>query len=290
MEKKCKAGLVWCPIKKQCVPVDKEKRHGKLQGRGQGEGPMGKPTPIQRRTQEAMDLVDVILKGDYETHKIVQEADDVTDVVLDEIENKIDTVPDQDLKALHSDVVDELTKDDGVSPVEEKIAISISRLIRNESYRDFFKKMLKKHNVSNPSELDDDKKKAFFNAVDKGWKAEDEGSEKKKSVNEDYGVSGSVIALLITLTGAYLALRNDRKFKEKKYMKCKNYKGIELKKCRKGIDIRVLKQERNELKKSKCKPNLSPKKKLMCEKLLAGMLTRVNTKIAKAEAEYKNIK
>ncbi|HUU87800.1 MAG TPA: hypothetical protein VMX17_08615 [Candidatus Glassbacteria bacterium] len=137
---------------------------------------MGKPKGVEEmdKIKEATDLVDVILKGDYKKHKKVQEAAITTDEVLDEVENKLDSVPDQDLTDLHKDVVDELTKDEGVTPVEEKIAVSISRLIREEDYREFFKKMLKKYNVKNPSELDDEKKKEFFNTVDKEWKAEKE--------------------------------------------------------------------------------------------------------------------
>jgi hypothetical protein len=136
---------------------------------------MGKPRGVEEMDtiKEAMDLVDVILVGDYDSHKKVQEADHITDDVLDEVENKIDTVPDSDLKQLHQDVVDELTKDE-VSPLEETIAMSISRLIREEEYREFFKKMMKKHGISNPSELDDEKKKAFFNTVDREWKAKKE--------------------------------------------------------------------------------------------------------------------
>ena len=144
-------------MKGKCVPEDQEKGVSKMD-----------------KIKEATDLVDVILTGDYDQHKKLQEADEVTDVVLDEVENKIDTVPDEDLASLHSDVVDELTKDEGVTAVEEKIAISISRLIREEEYREFFKKMLKKHNISNPSELDDAKKKAFFNTIDREWKAKKE--------------------------------------------------------------------------------------------------------------------
>ena len=137
---------------------------------------MGKPKGVEEmdKIKEATDLVDVILKGDYKKHKKVQEAAITTDEVLDEVENKLDSVPDQDLTDLHKDVVDELTKDEGVTPVEEKIAVSISRLIREEDYREFFKKMLKKYNVKNPSELDVEKKKEFFNTVDKEWKAEKE--------------------------------------------------------------------------------------------------------------------
>lgn len=42
------------------------------------------------------------------------------------------------------------------------------------AYREYFKKMLKKFGVNSPAELDDNKKKEFFNAVDKGWKGEKE--------------------------------------------------------------------------------------------------------------------
>ena len=144
-------------MKEKCVPAGQDKGVNKMD-----------------KVKEAEELVDVILKGDYDTHKKIQEADAVTEDVLDEVENKIDSVPDQDLADLHSDVVDELTKDEGVSPVEEQIALSISRLIREEEYREFFKKMLKKHNVSNPSDLDDEKKKEFFNTIDREWKAKKE--------------------------------------------------------------------------------------------------------------------
>jgi hypothetical protein len=43
-----------------------------------------------------------------------------------------------------------------------------------ETYQTFFKNMLKKFGVSSPDELDDDKKKEFFDEIDKGWKADKE--------------------------------------------------------------------------------------------------------------------
>lgn len=43
-----------------------------------------------------------------------------------------------------------------------------------DAYDRFFNKMLKKWNVDSPEELSDEKKKEFFDAVDKGWKADDE--------------------------------------------------------------------------------------------------------------------
>jgi len=185
---KCKPGLRWCPIEKKCIPDDDGKGKGQRQARGKGKGPLGNPTRNPRRpgdpvgnprsgrgrTSEAMELVDVILGGKYKNYKKVQEASEAMEDVLDEVENKIDVVPDQDLQDLHKDVVDELTKDDGVTAVDEKIAVSISRLIREEEYRDFFKAQLKKYKIINPSDLDDEKKKEFFNTVDKLWKAKKE--------------------------------------------------------------------------------------------------------------------
>lgn len=41
-------------------------------------------------------------------------------------------------------------------------------------YQKFFRKALAKFGVSSPDELEDDKKKALFNYVDKNWKADKE--------------------------------------------------------------------------------------------------------------------
>ena len=42
-----------------------------------------------------------------------------------------------------------------------------------EAYMKFFNSLLKKFGVDSPSELSGDKKKKFFNAVDKGWEGDD---------------------------------------------------------------------------------------------------------------------
>jgi len=187
-KKQCPKGYRWCPIEKKCVREDNIKGQGRRQQRGQGKGPMGQPQKGQGKgpigqprrvdemdqVKEASQLVDVILKGDYKEHLKIQAVVEIADIVLDEVENKIDTVPDQDMASLQQDVEDELSKDEGVTQIEEKIALSISRLIKEEDYREYFKGMLKKYKVTNPSDLDGEKKKEFFNAVDKGWKAKKE--------------------------------------------------------------------------------------------------------------------
>jgi hypothetical protein len=47
-------------------------------------------------------------------------------------------------------------------------------LMSEESYEEFFNKKLKEYGVSSPAELDDDKKKEFFNMIDKEWKGKKE--------------------------------------------------------------------------------------------------------------------
>lgn len=41
-------------------------------------------------------------------------------------------------------------------------------------YKAFFKKTLKKFGVTEPDQLKGDKKKEFYDAIDKGWKADKE--------------------------------------------------------------------------------------------------------------------
>ena len=50
-----------------------------------------------------------------------------------------------------------------------------------DNFEEFFQSALKKFNVDNPSELSKEKKKEFFDYVDKNWKGDDEEKEKKKS-------------------------------------------------------------------------------------------------------------
>jgi DNA anti-recombination protein RmuC len=46
--------------------------------------------------------------------------------------------------------------------------------IKEGEYEAFFQSAMKKFGISSPDELDDDKKKEFFNYVDKNYKAEKE--------------------------------------------------------------------------------------------------------------------
>jgi hypothetical protein len=51
--------------------------------------------------------------------------------------------------------------------------------IEEGDYEDFFQSAMKKFGISSPADLDDDKKKEFFNYVDKNYKAKSEGKIKE---------------------------------------------------------------------------------------------------------------
>ena len=64
--------------------------------------------------------------------------------------------------------------------------------IEEGDYEEFFQKAMKKFGIKSPAELDDDKKKEFFNYVDKNYKAKSEGklSEAKFAVSFELGQGG----------------------------------------------------------------------------------------------------
>jgi len=59
---------------------------------------------------------------------------------------------------------------------EKKIAERLANevIAKKTEYQEFFEKMLKKHGVNSPDELEGDAKKKFFDEVDKGWKGKKE--------------------------------------------------------------------------------------------------------------------
>jgi len=73
---------------------------------------------------------------------------------------------DMDLEDLYPELY-EATKQEGYLDVEEGEELSP----KQKKYQAFFKKALKKFGVESPAELDDEKKKEFFNYVDKNYDA-----------------------------------------------------------------------------------------------------------------------
>lgn len=66
-----------------------------------------------------------------------------------------------------------------VLPVSEKSKPKEENKVDTE-YEKFFLKVLKKFGVNEPDELPDDKKKEFYNYIDKNWKAKGEGKQGAK--------------------------------------------------------------------------------------------------------------
>jgi len=53
-----------------------------------------------------------------------------------------------------------------------------------EDYQKFFQKALDKYGVKSPSELDDEKKKSFFDYIDKNWKGDSEDKKESTDIDE----------------------------------------------------------------------------------------------------------
>jgi len=140
------------------------------------------------------------VEGDEEdsfddNHITKQEPSDEED--SRKVSNALNNVPNQDagteLTGLKSDlggttkVVDDgvADSDEDESEIEDdsEIGESYSNIMKlgvtalideNSGYKEFFKSMLSKYGVNSPKELEGEKRKEFFNAVDKGWKGKKE--------------------------------------------------------------------------------------------------------------------
>lgn len=154
------------------------------------------------KTKEAGQLVDLILDGSYAQ---VKEANKKTDRILDQVtgpppmkdkedieegegeikepeSNVIDEVPDKNIATIKKDIEKEVTEQDEVAgdeeekEKEEEIEEKCKEGLKEEDnkYQKFFKKKLADMGVKSPAELSDEKKKEFFNVIDKEWKAKKE--------------------------------------------------------------------------------------------------------------------
>jgi len=151
------------------------------------------------KTKEAEQLVDLILDGSYIQ---VKEANKKTDKILDQItgpppmkdeedieegegeikepeSNVIDEVPDKNIATIKKDIEKEVTEQDEVAGDEEEKEEDLEEkckegLKEETEYQKFFKRKLADMGVKSPAELSDEKKKEFFNVIDKEWKAEKE--------------------------------------------------------------------------------------------------------------------
>ena len=59
-------------------------------------------------------------------------------------------------------------------PMGMSVGEALEFSLKEEDYKTFFKSMLDKEGIKSIGDLDDEKKKAFFNKVDAAWKAKGE--------------------------------------------------------------------------------------------------------------------
>lgn len=198
MDKKhnCPRGFAWCKIKGKCIPAKTEAKD-KLMKRYQryffkGDKVMGKVT-------EGNDLVDIAFEEGFEVFGKIKAAEKKMEKLLDECgggmmgggsinkgiadvepmetEDEYETAYD----AMPNDETNDITHEPNQDAEElyKSVRRQIGEIKRlNEDakaeYKKYFDSMLKKYGVSSPTELDGAKKKEFFDAVDKGWKAKKE--------------------------------------------------------------------------------------------------------------------
>ena len=66
-----------------------------------------------------------------------------------------------------------------------------------EEYQKFFRSALKKFNIKSPAELDDSKKKEFFNYIEKNYKAKNEDLVGEGVMNENPAVVATAARMAI---------------------------------------------------------------------------------------------
>lgn len=86
------------------------------------------------------------------------------------------------IKTLPEQYNEETKMSDWKEIIESKIEQKIMAKLEAESgdkeeYEKFFQSALKKFGVESPAELDDEKKKEFFNYIDANWKGDNEKAE-----------------------------------------------------------------------------------------------------------------
>jgi hypothetical protein len=146
------------------------------------------------KVKEAHELVDTVFDEPAEFKKagVNREADEMVDVILDncgkdhsveEVENQLQNAPTDDPGEEEDRLKADIGGEDEVTPggedeseIEGAVNVFDNMLKLNEAtaYQKFFQAKLKSMGVNSPAALPTDKKKAFFNAVDKEWKAKKE--------------------------------------------------------------------------------------------------------------------
>ena len=133
---------------------------------GQGSSIQMRPYDHPKKVRPVVDVDECGMMGGGMMNKGISNMDDEPEEDYEDYEstpdddetNTISHVPNQHARSLYKSIISQLGEINSLS--EDKKA----------AYKKYFDGMLKKFGVTSPAQLDDAKKKAFFNAVDKGWK------------------------------------------------------------------------------------------------------------------------
>jgi len=188
-KEKCSKGYRWCPIKKKCVPEDEVKGMGRRMGRGQGEGPIGRPFITKEQIHQVMEMILDEYDADGEPNELKSVPSQDPSTQLDRLEDDLGGASGEEApegEAVESDEEDdEFPKGrmgDGDSDLDdyyaddEEVAIAnemVEELLMREdnTYQLFFRDMMKKHGLDSIKRLPPEKKRAFFNDVKKSWRS-----------------------------------------------------------------------------------------------------------------------
>lgn len=98
-------------------------------------------------------------------------TDEMVDVIVDEMCGRKHEVEEAE-NELPSGARPLDEPEEEVEAVKKDIAeYTLMKLVEDGSYRKYFQAMLKKRGIKSPADLSGPEKKAFFSAVQKGWKA-----------------------------------------------------------------------------------------------------------------------
>jgi len=191
----CPKGQRWCPVTKKCIPDVPPKGQGQRMARGGGKGPMGVPKKnppgrgMGRRNQFAnMEEIFSVDNPEFET--VEKHIDFLVDMAVshmeeNELKSEPAVDPEEEFSRLQYDVggYDKYGKKGTEDYESPSNMMSVGETLENalteksnlkDSFRKFFKNMMKKQGISSIKDLPKSQKKIFFDKIDRGWKAKNE--------------------------------------------------------------------------------------------------------------------
>jgi len=151
------------------------------------ENAIDKTGDLIKQIPEEMEIID----GDYsESYQELNQGQNALEYGIRHLES--------DLKDYHekqeskNESVNEATLAEEVKPEEDETKLKESE--KQEAYKKFFDAALKKFGVDSPADLDDAKKKEFFNYIDKNYKAKAEEIDAKEKSDDEEEVQEAMSA------------------------------------------------------------------------------------------------